>query len=162
MNRSTDSVVVTTLVDVDALAAFEVFTEQVDAWWKHGRRFRTGARGQSQMRFEPGLGGRLIEVFDQAADPFVLGRVTVWEPSKRLVFEMGGVDLAPGERTEVEVRFEAMSGATRVTVEHRGWDAFAESHPVRRGLDQEAFATMMGLFWGDLLLAHRHRAEETS
>ena len=60
------------------------------------------------MRFEPGRGGRLLEVFDASADPFVLGRITVWEPSKQLTFEMGGRDFGPGDTTEVDVRFEAV------------------------------------------------------
>ncbi len=160
MSSPTDSVVVTTVVAIDPKTAFEVFTEEVDAWWKHGKRFRTGERGASTMRFEPGVGGRLIEVFDEAADPFVLGRITVWEPSKQLTFEMGGVDLQPSEKTEVEVRFETAGDGTRVTVEHRGWDAFPADHPVRHGLVGGAFTSMIGVFWADLLVAHRARSEE--
>lgn len=160
MSSPTDSVVVTTVVAVDPKTAFDVFTEEVDAWWKHGKRFRTGERGASRMRFEPGVGGRLIEVFDEAADPFVLGRITVWEPSTQLVFEMGGVDLQPGEKTEVEVRFETDGDGTRVTVEHRGWDAFPADHPVRHGLFGGAFTSMIGVFWADLLVSHRARSEE--
>ncbi len=33
-----DRVVVTTLVAVDPATAFAVFTEEVDAWWRHGPR----------------------------------------------------------------------------------------------------------------------------
>jgi uncharacterized protein YndB with AHSA1/START domain len=160
LSSPADSVVVTTVVAVDPKTAFAVFTEEVDVWWKHGKRFRTGERGVSCMRFEPGVGGRLIEVFNEAADPFVLGRVRVWEPAVQLVFEMGGVDLKPHEKTEVEVRFEATGDGTRVTVVHRGWDAFPVDHPVRHGLVGGAFAAMMALFWGDLLGAHRARSEE--
>ncbi|MCG8587680.1 MAG: SRPBCC domain-containing protein [Proteobacteria bacterium] len=161
MRSSTDSVSVTTVVAVDPETAFEVFTEEVDAWWKHGKRFRTGERGASRMRFEPGVGGRLLEIFDAAADPFVLGRITAWEPAKQLAFEMGGRDFGPGEKTEVDVRFEPADGGTRVTVEHRGWDAFPADHPVRHGLGTGgAFTSMMGVFWADLLVAHRARAEE--
>ncbi len=112
------------------------------------------------MCFEPGVGGRLIEVFDSTADPFVLGRITVWEPATQLVFEMGGVDLEPGENTQVDVRFEIEGSSTRVTIAHRGWDAFPLDHPVRHGLIGEAFTTMISLFWADLLVAHRRHAEE--
>lgn len=147
-----DAVVTSTVVAVDPSRAFEVFTEQVDGWWKHGPRFRSGARGQSCMRFEPGVGGRFIEVFDDGADPFLLGRITAWEPPERLVFDMRGRDFGPGEKTEVEVRFEAVDGGTRVTVEHRGWSRFPAGHPVRHGLVGPAFRAMMGAFWGDLLV----------
>jgi uncharacterized protein YndB with AHSA1/START domain len=159
MSSETDHIVVTTVVAVDPATAFEVFTKEVDSWWRHGPRFRTGTEGASTMRFEPGAHGRLIEVFDEKADPFVLGRVTVWEPPKHLAFEMGGRDFGRDEKTEVEVRFEAVDDGTRVTVEHRGWDAFPADHPVRHGLVGAAFTSMMGAFWGDLLVSHRARAE---
>src|SRR4029450_7419058 len=44
-----------------------------------------------------------------------VGRITVWEAGRRLVF----VDL---QDTEVEIRFEAEGRATKVTLEHRGLD----------------------------------------
>ena len=161
MTTSTDSVRVTTVVAVDPPTAFEIFTADVDAWWKYGPRFRTGRRGESEMRFEPGVGGRLVEVFDENADPFVLGRITSWEPPTGLAFEMGGRDFRPGETTWVDVRFEPVEAGTRVTVEHRGWDAFPEDHPVRHGLGAGgAFTSMMSVFWADLLSAHRMRVEQ--
>jgi uncharacterized protein YndB with AHSA1/START domain len=160
MTAATDSVSVTTVVAVDLETAFGVFTEEVDAWWKHGPRFRTGGHGQSTMHFEPGVGGRLVETFDENAEPFVLGRITVWEPSTSLRFEMLGRDFAAGETTEVSVRFEPTDAGTRVTVEHSGWDAFPAEHPVRHGLTGGAFTSMMAVFWADLLGAHRRHSEE--
>ncbi len=82
----------------------------------------------------------------------------VWEPGERLAFEMGGRDLGPGETTEVDIRFEQVDGGTRVTVVHGGWDAFADDHPVRHGLVGDAFQSMMGLWWADLLVAMRRQA----
>jgi uncharacterized protein YndB with AHSA1/START domain len=157
-----ESILATTVVAVDPETAFTVFTEEVDAWWKHGPRFRTGAPGQSLLRFEPGTGGRLVETFDDAADPFELGRITAWEPPSRLVFEMFARAFQPGETTEVEVRFEPTAGGTRVTVEHRGWSAFGPEHPVRHGLVGEAFVASMGVFWGDLLVVFRAAAARGS
>ncbi len=156
---STDSATVTTVVAVDPATAFEVFTEEVDGWWKHGPRYRVGGDRKSTMRFEPGVGGRLLEVYDEAAcESCELGRVRVWEPGVRLSFEMGGRDLRPGETTEVDIRFEKVNGGTRVTVVHGGWDAFADDHPVRHGLVGDAFQSMMGLWWADLLVAMRRYA----
>src|SRR4029453_10334200 len=40
------------------------------------------------------------------------GRVRVWEPPARLVFEWRAVNFAPEEKTEVEVTFEARTGGT--------------------------------------------------
>lgn len=155
------SVVVTTTVAVEPATAFEVFTDEVDAWWKHGPRYRPGSDRSSVMRFEPGVGGRLLEVYQDAqGGAFELGRITVWEPAGRLIFEMRGRDFAPGEPgTEVEVRFEPFSGGTRVTVEHRGWDALPKDHAAFHGLGEPAFSNMMGVWWADLLVAARAWAE---
>jgi uncharacterized protein YndB with AHSA1/START domain len=158
---ASDAVVAaSTTVSVDPETAFDVFTREVDAWWKHGPRFRTGAPGASTLHFEPGVGGRLIERFDADAEPFVLGRIVVWQPPDRLLFEMRGRDFGPDDRTEVEVRFEPVPSGTRVTVEHRGWERFAPDHPVRHGLQGDAFTAMMGVFWGDLLVSLQMRARE--
>jgi ketosteroid isomerase-like protein len=98
-------------VEVDPATAFEVFTEEASAWW-HRDRSLFGATGA--MRFEPGVGGRLL--LDGRAE---VGRVTVWEPGPRLAFSYGPPEAE--ERTEVEVRFEATEFGTRVVLTHRGW-----------------------------------------
>ncbi len=152
------NVVVTTLVAVDPVTAFEVFTADVDAWWKRGPRYRVQPDRPSAMRFEPGVGGRLVEVYDEATgDAFEHGKVRVWDPPKRLVFEMSGRDFQPGETTAVEVRFEGLGEATRVTVEHRGWERFPSGHPVLHGLEGSAFSDMMRVWWLDLLVAVQAR-----
>ena len=43
--------------------AFEVFTDQIDRWWRHGLKFRDGARGLSVLHLECKMGGRLFETF---------------------------------------------------------------------------------------------------
>jgi uncharacterized protein YndB with AHSA1/START domain len=110
-------------VPCDPDTAFEVFTAQIGTWWKRGTRYwNDSARGR-ELRFEPYVGGRLVEVYDlDTGEGFEIGRVLVWEPGKRLVFTWRQDDWAPTEFTEVEVRFEPTGKATRVTVEHGGWD----------------------------------------
>lgn len=150
---------VTTVVAVDPATAFALFTEDVDAWWRRGprHRFRPGRDGV--LRFEPGVGGRLVEVYDEAAgDLYEVGEVRVWEPGRRLAFAWRGTAFAPGEETIVEVHFERVAAGTRVTLEHRGWDALRPDHPARHGLVGGAFASMIGLWWGDLLNLLRARA----
>ena len=88
--------------------------------------------------------------------------------AERLVFEFRARSFEPGQVTEVEVRFEGVDlegvdregvgQGTRVTVEHRGWDALGAGHPVRHGLAGTAFTDMMGVWWGDLLAALRRAA----
>jgi uncharacterized protein YndB with AHSA1/START domain len=152
------SVTVTTVVAVDPATAFEVFTDEVDLWWKTGPRYRVDPGRKSSMRFEGGAGGRLLEIYEESDDAFEHGRVLVWSPAERVVFEMGGRDFAPGESTEVEVRFESIERGTRVTVEHRGWDKLPKDHAVWHGLEGPAFHSMMGIWWADLLVSLVERA----
>lgn len=156
----TDSVTVTTVVAADPRTTFRVFTEDVDLWWKRGPRYRVDPRRESHMRFEPEVDGRFMEVYDAAGDDFFEhGRVRVWDPPERLVFEMRGRDLRPDERTEVEIRFEPVDLGTRVTVHHRGWDAFPSEHPVWHGLVGDSFTNMVGMWWADLFTAMRSQVK---
>ena len=157
-----DSVTVTTRVALDPATAFEVFTEEVDLWWRQGPRFRAGLGRKSVMRFEPGVGGRLLEIYDEDRDDaFELGRVRVWEPGTRLVFDFRARNFAPGQTTEVEIRFEAEAGGTRITLEHRGWASIPADHPARHGHVGGAFTAMIGLFWADLLVSARAHAAKS-
>jgi len=144
---------VTTVVRAGVDEAFRVFTEDIDLWWKQGPRFRVHAERPSTMRLEPHEGGRFLEVY--ADDAFELGKVRVWKPPERVVFEMRGRDFKPDELTEVDVRFELVDAGTRVTVHHTGWDALPPDHPARHGHDNQAFTNMMGLWWADTLTALR-------
>jgi hypothetical protein len=118
---STPDVVTTSVeVVVDPTAAFEIFTEEIGRWWRPGPINWYDSTRAIDIRFEPGVDGRWLEVYDDdAGDVLEIGRITVWEPGRRLVllYEDGGHDL---NGTEVEVRFEAVDGGTRVTLEHRG------------------------------------------
>jgi uncharacterized protein YndB with AHSA1/START domain len=148
--KSTDAARVTTFVALTPAEAFEVFTAEIDHWWKKAPRFRPGGQADGALRFED---GRLVEV--SPASRFEVGRVLAWEPGQRLMFEWRAHTFAPGELTEVEVRFEPLRGGTQVTLEHRGWDALPAEHRGRHGLDGSAFTAMIGLWWGDLVTSFR-------
>lgn len=70
-----DAVCVATEVAVDPATAFEVFTEDIDAWWGDALRPGSGpfVERAGVLRFEPegsvpeGECRRLLEVFDDAA-----------------------------------------------------------------------------------------------
>jgi uncharacterized protein YndB with AHSA1/START domain len=121
---NTNTVSVSVDVAVDPATAFEVFTEEIDSWYQRGPyswKYPDRAVG---IRFEPYVGGRLLEVHDPATgEGFASGEVLVWEPGRRLVYADLVSSAPPDPRTEVEVRFEAVGGGTRVTLEHRGLDA---------------------------------------
>ena len=154
---------VSTRVEVDPDTAFRLFTEEVDAWWRDDARFRWHGERTGTVRFEPGVGGRFLEMYDEdTADAFEVGRIQVWDPPHRLVFSFRARAFAEDESTEVEVRFEKIGDATEVTVEHRGWDALRSDHPVRHGMDRGAFNDMMGVWWAELLTSARRHAATRS
>jgi uncharacterized protein YndB with AHSA1/START domain len=104
------SVRVTVVVDVSPDDAFEVFTEETAAWYRPG--ITRPAPGH--LRFD-GEGRRVLRAGGEGEAETEVGRITVWEAGRRLVF----VDF---QDTEVEIRFEAEGRATKVTLEHRGLD----------------------------------------
>lgn len=109
-------------VGVDPATAFTIFTERIDEWWVRSPYAWNDAARAVGMRLEPGVGGRWVEVHDAATgEGFEIGRVAIWEPGARLVMSYRDADL-PEPVTEVEVRFQAVEGGTRVTIEHRGWE----------------------------------------
>lgn len=155
-----DRVRVQTFVAVSIQDAFEVFTLEIDQWWRRGRAYRVGGRSPGRLHLEPREGGRVFEQYgEDGAGLHEIGRVLCFEPPCRLCFEWRGVNFAPGEVTTVEVRFEEAAGGTRVTLEHRGFAALRPDHPVRHGKAAPAFLRDLGLWWGQLLTSFRERAE---
>lgn len=159
---TSDSVTVSVTVSADPAGAFAMFTGETDLWWRRGPRFRIAGKQRGIMRFEPWLGGRLLEEFDSPSGPqvFAGGRITLWEPPARFQFEWRGVNFSPGESTRVDVRFEAVPTGTRVTVRHSGWAALRPDHPVRHGQPGSEFIRTMGLWWGDQMTSLREWAVE--
>lgn len=155
-----DQAEVAVRVAVPRAAAFRVFTEEIDLWWRRGIAYRAAAAGTSVVRLEAGVGGRVVETFATAAGERIreMGRVTVWDPPARLVLEWRGANFAPSEWTEVEVTFEEGASGTLVTVVHRGWASIRPDHPARHGLEVAPFVRMMGLWWGDLMASLRRHA----
>ena len=109
------------------------------------------------------MGGRLVEVHDvKTGAGFEVGRVLAWEPGALLRFEFRGRDFAPGERTEVEVRFQAEGAGTRLDPRAPGLGQHPGGTPARHGFTGPAFVDMIGLWWADLLVAMRARRRDES
>ncbi|MCU1427530.1 MAG: Glyoxalase/bleomycin resistance protein/dioxygenase [Actinomycetia bacterium] len=103
-------------VSVDPATAFKAFTEEMDLWWIRGPiNFWSDGGRVVEVRCEPGVGGRIIEILDDKSGDAVLerARITLWEPGARLGWASSLDDV------QTEVRFAPVERGTRVTVEHR-------------------------------------------
>lgn len=77
-------------VAVDPATAFTAFTDELDLWWVRGPINYFDAAKAVGMRCEPGIGGRLLEVYNAATgEGKELGRITIWEPSPPGLEEFG-------------------------------------------------------------------------
>ncbi len=101
-------------VPTDPETAFTAFTGELDLWWVRGPINHWAGGRVAAMSCEPGVGGRLLEVYDEdSGDALELGRITVWEPGRRLAWESSVDDV------ETEVIFEPVGSSTNVRVTAR-------------------------------------------
>lgn len=139
-------------VVTDPDTAFRIFTEETDLWWRRGPRWRFTRSPRSVLRFEPGPGGRLVEIDpDDEGAGWVVGRILAWEPGRHLRFSWRLPNFSSGEDTEVEVHFRAQDGGTRLELVHRGLRGLPPGHPARHGEEDRAFCGRLGRWWGELL-----------
>ena len=156
---NSDRARVSVSVAVGPAAAFAIFTEEIDRWWRRGIKFRHSGSHTGLLRLEPGVGGRLFESYEAEGRTHVVevGRITVWEPPLRVHFTWRNVNFAPHENTAVEVDFRAQASGTLVTVTHHGLATLRPDHPARHGLLGAEFTRLIGLWWGDQMTAFRIR-----
>ena len=125
--------------------AFSAFVEEIGAWWRPNGLFQTTPRAPGRLAFEPGQGGRLTETLANGK-VFEIGRITAWAPPEKLVFSYRQANFPLDLHTEVEVRFEARGGETRVTVEHRGFDQ-VPAGAARHGFPDQALLLRLAEWW---------------
>ena len=151
-------------VAVPPSLAFELFTADIDRWWRRGLKFRHSASSSGLLRIEPEVGGRLFESFDSGGSLHVIevGLVEVWEPPRRLSFTWRNANFAADESTAVDIEFAPIQSGTMVTVTHRGLSALRADHPARNGLQGADFSRMIGLWWGEQMSSLRVLCAERS
>jgi uncharacterized glyoxalase superfamily protein PhnB len=107
--RSRSSVVE---VAADPLTAFTVFTDELDLWWVRGPINAYDSGRLVEMRCEPGVGGRILEVYDaESGEGLELARITLWEPGRRLAWKSSLDDVT------IDVRFDPSATGTVVRLE---------------------------------------------
>lgn len=127
--------------------AFAAFTDDLVAWWRPHPLFATTPRAPGRLALvDPGPQGRLVETLANGRCVEV-GRVTAWEPPRRVVFDWRPTSFTGAERTQIEVLFSAVGDQTRVTVAHRGWDSLPAGHVARHGFPDRALLMRLGEWW---------------
>jgi hypothetical protein len=110
-----------TLVRSGAQHTFGTFVTTIGSWWPV-QPFSAGKDRVRDITVEQRQGGRVYETWDDGTE-VDWGTLVAWEPPKRFVMTWVGTP-AP---SEVELTFAVLGPAlTRVTVEHRGWEALTE------------------------------------
>jgi uncharacterized protein YndB with AHSA1/START domain len=135
----------TITVDCAVEEAFRVFTVGADTWWPKESHSIHGA-DVKEIVFEQREGGEVYEI-STAGEKGHWGTVVSWEPPNRIVLAWNILEREP-VATELEVRFLPEGEATRVELEHRGWDALREAAEKRASYDKG---------WGQVLAVYSER-----
>jgi uncharacterized glyoxalase superfamily protein PhnB len=96
-------------VPTDPQTAFTAFTDELDLWWVRGPINAYDSGRLVAMRCEPGVGGRILEVYE--GDALELARITAWEPGERVAWQSSLDDVS------IDVRFEPTDAGTLVRLE---------------------------------------------
>jgi uncharacterized protein YndB with AHSA1/START domain len=149
--RSTTSrILVATRVRATPERAFQAFTREVNAWWRPNGLFQFTGGKPGSVAFESGVDGRFTETLEDGS-VFEIGRISVWEPPRLLVFSWRQASFTPEQSTEVRVRFEPAGDETRVTVEHFGWETVPQEHVARHHFPDAIFLQRHAEWWQNLL-----------
>ena len=122
---SAEPIVRTITVDRSVEDAFRLFTDGIDTWWPAATH-SYGGDDVERTVFETREGGRVYEVQKDGTERD-WAEVVAWEPPDRIV--LAWKICSP---TEVEVRFSADGSATRVELEHRGWERVDDERRAQR------------------------------
>lgn len=132
----------TVTVDCAVEEAFRIFTADALSWWpveSHSIHEKV-----SEVVFEPEVGGEVYEV-SATGERGHWATVLEWEPPRRLVLAWN-VLKAEATPTEVEVRFLPEGDATRVELEHRGWERLAEGGEEKRSSYDTGWDFVLGKY----------------
>lgn len=110
-------------VECPADHAFETWTRRAAAWWP--REHTVSHERGAEIVFEPRRGGRIYER-TRSGDEIEWGQIVDWDPPRRLRY-LWHIATDPSNATDVAIVFHELSDhATRVEIEHGGWDRLGD------------------------------------
>lgn len=123
--------------------AFATWTQRIGSWWPADHTV-SQQRGLDVV-VEPRIGGRIYER-TRAGEEHEWGEVTAWEPPARLGY-LWHLRRDRNQATEVEIRFVALAAAaTRVEIEHRGWERLGDGAEEWRDRNRGGWQTLLPHF----------------
>lgn len=132
-------------VNVPPARAFEAFTEEIGRWWPLAEGFAFAGDRYDDMVMEGREGGR---VYERARDgeEFPIGTVTAYDPPNLVAFTWGEATEEWDAPTEVEVRFTEEDGATRVDLEHTGFERIGPRAEETHGTYATGWTAVLGYY----------------
>jgi uncharacterized protein YndB with AHSA1/START domain len=103
-----------------------------------------GSHEQRGAVLEGRVGGRIFERTASGIE-FDWGEVVAWEPPHRLTY-LWHLRRDRSDATEVEIRFVAADQATRVEIEHRGWERLGADAETWRDRNMGGWSTLLPHF----------------
>jgi uncharacterized protein YndB with AHSA1/START domain len=105
--------------------AFRIFTRDMGSWWplqafSIAEDTHAGRVKAESVVFEERAGGRVVEVMSDGTEA-TWATVLSWDPPRRVILAWKP-NLTDSPPTELEVTFTEDGDATRVDLEHRGWE----------------------------------------
>lgn len=135
------------LVDASPDDAFALFTDDIGLWWRRDTPFWNDRERGLSIRIEPWVGGRFLEVHDlDAVTGFEVGRVTAWEPGRRLALSWTQVGWLDGVTTDIEVTFTPAGERTSVRLEQTGFERTGPNAADFRAGYEDGWRTILGWF----------------
>jgi hypothetical protein len=140
------------VVEASKQTAFDVFTQKMDLWWPKSHHIGKSPLVESVL--EGKTGGRWYSRHEDGSE-VEIGKVLIWDPHDHLTLAWqvnGNFQYDPQLVTEVVVNFiPTISGATRVTMEHRDIQKLMGGAKVIADMDQG---------WGMILNLYKKIADE--
>jgi hypothetical protein len=144
MDTQTDAVVRKSVtVPLSREAAFRLFTNGIGTWWP-GVTHSVAESAGVEIVMEGGVGGRIFERTPGGTEAW--GTITAWDPPSSFSTTWHpGHD--PALATQLTIRFVVEGpNATRVELDHRGWDVHGDTAAERVTGYDTGWDTVLGKF----------------
>ena len=123
--------------------AFRTWTSEIGAWWPSDHTV-TGAP-DLKIVIQGRVGGRIYERTAEGVE-HDWGEVTVWGPPAHLGY-LWYLRQDRADASEVDIRFVALgANATRVEIEHGGWERLGAAGEERRAKNLVGWETLLPHF----------------